>query len=470
MQDKYRSLFELTSLGVVYHDAKGKIVDANPAAEKILRLDRDQLLGRTASDPLWAAIYEDGRPFQSAEHPVELVLRSGYAVHNFIMGIFTSESQQPGAWIKIDAEPLCSSDEGPHSQVVVTIEDITERRLAKLELQRKNRELGERVKELHCLYSISTVVSTPDIHLDQIIQGIVELIPPAFQYPEHTTASILHDGQCYRTSGFTSSRWYLSETITVYNRQAGELCVYYTGKIHDDAQQPFLKEEQALLRTITERLGRIIERKTDEEQIRLLLSQKELLLHEVHHRIKNNMNTMMTLLGLQADLIDDPSAAEALRVAMNRFTSMSVLYDKLYRSDNLQEMSAKKYLPALIDDIMRSFRGSAEVSLIVDIADLRLDVNQLSTLGIIANELISNAMKHAFSNTANPQLSISLWVESNMVIFTVQDNGKGLPVVHNTLSMGGFGFQLVDTLADQLGGEARLEQAGGTKAIIAFSI
>ncbi|MFW6209492.1 MAG: sensor histidine kinase [Spirochaetota bacterium] len=469
MQDKYHSLFKLIPLGVVYHDADGKIIDANPAAERILGLSRDQLLGRTAKDPYWKAIDEDGRPFTGAQHPAELVLQSGKAVHNVIMGVFAAEKPEDGTWIRIDAEPLFSEDDPRLSQVVVTFKDITESRRAERELQKKHLALRERVKELNCLYSISTLVSTPGITLDQIIQGIVELIPPAFQHPEFTSASIILDSQYYCSSGFVHSKWYLSETVRVHGRDAGELCVYYSGEIQDVNRQPFIEEEQTLIRTITERLGRIIERKTDEEQIRSLLAQKELLLQEVHHRIKNNMNTMMTLLGLQADLIEDPNAAEALQVAMNRFISMSVLYDKLYRSENLREMSVKNYLPSLIDDIMRSFPNCPDIALKVDIADLTLDVNQLSTLGIIANELISNAIKHAFSDASKPELSISLRVQDNgMAVFTVEDNGCGLPPGTGFENSPGFGLQLVATLSDQLGGVASLEQNGGTKTKIAF--
>lgn len=469
MQDKNQSLFELIPFGVVYHDSQGKIVDANPAAERILGLSLDQLLGRTSMDPHWAAVHEDGRPFTGEQHPAELVLRSGKPVHGVIMGIYASESRENCTWIQIDAVPLFHEHERRPYQVLVSFEDVTKRTRAERELQQRNFDLGERVKELNCFYAISNVVSTPGITLEQIIQGIVELIPPAFQYPDYTAAEISLNDRHYRTSEFRSSERHLREPVIVEGREAGELCVYYTGAVGETDRHPFIKEEKALIHTIAERLGRIIERKTDEEQIRSLLSQKELLLQEVHHRIKNNMNTMMTLLGLQADIIDDPRAAEALQVAMNRFASMSVLYEKLYRSKNLQEMSARNYLPALIDDIMRSFPRSAEVTLEVEIADLMLDVNQLSTLGIIANELISNTMKHAFPSPRQPHLSVTLSYENSRAAFTVQDNGQGLPPEIGFGNTSGFGLQLVATLADQLGGTASLEGAEGTTTTIEFT-
>ena len=151
----------------------------------------------------------------------------------------------------------------------------------------------------------------------------------------------------------------------------------------------------------------ITERKRAEEKINALLEEKELLLREVHHRIKNNMNTMVSLLSLQSETMEDWKAVAALEDAKSRLQIMSVLYDKLYRTENLREMSIKDYLPALVDEIIDVFPNKASVQIETRIDDFVLGVKLLSPLGIIVNELLTNAMKYAFIGRDDGLITVS---------------------------------------------------------------
>ena len=212
----------------------------------------------------------------------------------------------------------------------------------------------------------------------------------------------------------------------------------------------------------------IHEHKEAEEQIKRLLVEKELLLREVHHRIKNNMNTMMSLLSLQSRTMRDPLAMAALEDAGARLRSMATLYDKLYRSENFKEISARDYLPSLMKEIMEVFPGSAKVRVETQIADFVFHVKELASLGILVNEILTNTMKYAFAGRAQGLVRVTASNEENRVTVTVEDDGVGIPESVDIDNSTGFGLMLVGTLAKQMNGTIRIERGCGTKFVLEF--
>jgi two-component sensor histidine kinase len=150
--------------------------------------------------------------------------------------------------------------------------------------------------------------------------------------------------------------------------------------------------------------------------------------------------------------------------------SMGVLYDKLYRSENLREMSVKNFLPPLVDDIVGNFPNSAAVKIEKYIDDFVLDVKVLSPLGIITNELITNAMKYAFIGRDDGVITVAASTKDNRMTLTVQDNGNGIPDSVDIESSTGFGLKLVGILAKQLHGTVRIESGNGTSIILEFGV
>jgi PAS domain S-box-containing protein len=145
-EGRHRTLFETMTTGVVYQDAQGVIISANPAAERILGLTLDQMQGRTAMDPRWRTIHEDGTDFPREEHPVTLALRTGHKFHGTIIGVFNPH-ENAYRWISITAIPLFRSGEKAPYQVYTTFEDITDRKQAQDALQHAKEELEQRVRE-----------------------------------------------------------------------------------------------------------------------------------------------------------------------------------------------------------------------------------------------------------------------------------------------------------------------------------
>jgi len=210
------------------------------------------------------------------------------------------------------------------------------------------------------------------------------------------------------------------------------------------------------------------ERKQAEDRVVKLLEEKEIILKEVHHRIKNNMNTMMSLLSVQAARQKDPAAAAALGNAQSLMRSMGILYDKLYQTENLVDMSVDDYFPLLVREIVRVLPTAARVQPVVHVEDFRLAVKDLSTLGIVVNELVTNAGKYAFVGRDEGKIYLTAVKRENRIVLTIGDDGVGMPEPVDFDHSTGFGLVLVKSLVQQLGGTIRLERDGGTRFVIEF--
>ena len=146
--------------------------------------------------------------------------------------------------------------------------EIKKRKRVEKELGQISHSLGERIKELNCLYSISKLRERTDFSLEDILQAIVELIPPAWQYPEITCARIIFDGYEFTTTNYKSSKWKLTRDIKVYSERVGTLEVCYMEEKLELDEGPFLREERNLINAIAERIAKFIEREWAEDEIR----------------------------------------------------------------------------------------------------------------------------------------------------------------------------------------------------------
>ncbi len=214
----------------------------------------------------------------------------------------------------------------------------------------------------------------------------------------------------------------------------------------------------------------ITERKRAEETSERLLEEKELVLKEVHHRIKNNLGAVESMLRLQAGLRTDPETRTALEDAAGRVIGMEVLYDRLYRSEDFGSLSIREYLESLIPEIVRCHARSPGIRASVTAEDIPLDARTLSALGILVNELATNALKHAFPDREEGNLSVRAARAGDRIRVVLADDGVGLPETVSLDSSSGFGMRLVGMLAGQLNGEIRVERDRGTRFVLEFPV
>lgn len=230
------------------------------------------------------------------------------------------------------------------------------------------------------------------------------------------------------------------------------------------------EKDIALLALLADNTWSIIRHKRAEEKTKGLLQEKELLLKEVHHRIKNNMSTIISLLKLQSIELDHPQAIEALKSARNRIRSMMVLYDKLYRAENFHRASLRDYLDTLVDEILQNFPDFHRVKVEKNLEDFDLDVKKISPLGIMINEILTNAMKYAFDAREEGKIYISSSLKDNLASVVLWDNGKGLDKSIDFDDSCGLGLKLIKMLSEQLGGTVQLDRQEGTKYTLEFKV
>ncbi len=199
------------------------------------------------------------------------------------------------------------------------------------------------------------------------------------------------------------------------------------------------------------------------------LSEKETLLREIHHRVKNNLQIISGLLNLQSRQIENPEAQEAVREGRNRVKSMALIHQKLYQQNNLTGVNMKEYLNDLVTTIQQTFRDrNTLIQADIVCNNLSLDVDSAIPLGLIINELITNCYKYAFIDKKDGHIIIRLEEEQSQLILEVKDNGSGLPAGFDINSTKSFGMKLIQSLAAKL--EASIETKNDNGAIFKLSI
>ncbi len=216
----------------------------------------------------------------------------------------------------------------------------------------------------------------------------------------------------------------------------------------------------------------ISEHKNMETQIRAQLAEKEVLLREVHHRVKNNFQVISSLLSLQSRYIADESLREVFREGETRIKSMSLVHEMLYRSNDLSMIDLGTYLQELVKSLKRTYKLSGQrAKIIIDVENIVLGIENVITLGLIINELLSNAMKHAFAGDRMGEIILSMHRTKMSYEYelVVSDNGIGLPEDMDIRETQSLGLRLIVNLTEvQLGGTFELDRENGTEFRIRF--
>jgi two-component sensor histidine kinase len=216
----------------------------------------------------------------------------------------------------------------------------------------------------------------------------------------------------------------------------------------------------------------ISDRKQKEERIHAALREKDTMLGEIHHRVKNNLQVVHSLLDLQSDLVTDERILGVLRESQNRIRSMALIHQTLYESKDFVQVDFSNFLETFAPTLISSYgMDSDRVTLSIDAAEVLLPINAAIPCGLVVNELISNALKHAFRDGRTGKISVGLAPEPDgRAMLSVSDDGVGIPVDLDLAQTTTLGLQLVTLLTDQLRGQLEIQRANPTRFILRFPI
>ncbi|MDP1744180.1 MAG: PAS domain S-box protein, partial [Bacteroidota bacterium] len=214
----------------------------------------------------------------------------------------------------------------------------------------------------------------------------------------------------------------------------------------------------------------ISDSKKAEEKIQQSLKEKEILLQEVHHRVKNNLQIILSILNLQHAQITDKKTLDLVRDIRSRIKAMSFIHELLYQTDDFSSINFSDYITNITNNLIYSYTQNQTIDLKLDVGAIFLDLDSAIPCGLIINEIVTNALKYAFTEQENGEVSVSLTQKNDFIQLTISDNGKGLPSNIDFRNTESLGMQLVVTLVQQLGGEIVLDNSNGAKYTITFKM
>jgi two-component sensor histidine kinase len=274
------------------------------------------------------------------------------------------------------------------------------------------------------------------------------------------------------SSGWCEASFGISLTsVEISCRARGDkTCTFIMAPPHKIEE--YLKQDKTFLRKKEISVPAFLERKKIEEQVKSSLQEKEVLLKEIHHRVKNNLQIISSLLNLQAEKIEEPEAREKYVESIGRIKSMAIIHELLYRSKNLSTIKIRDYFNELTSFISQTYRlkGNIKVELKFDILKESIDISKAIPCGIILNEILSNAFKYAFPDNRKGKILIEFTgTGKNRYKLKVSDNGVGISSGINLVNPDTLGLQLISSLVEQLDGKIKVDRKKGTIFTIVFS-
>jgi PAS domain S-box-containing protein len=451
MERRFRQVVEYSPSAIVMVDKAGVIAMVNAQTEKMFGYPRAELLGQSM-DKLVPERFRGGHP----------VLRQGFftAPNARAMGagrdLYALRKDGSEFPVEIGLNPI-ETEEGP--MVLSAIVDITERK----RLERRFQQVVESAPSAMVMVDQAGVIGMVNAQAEKMFgyprrellgQPIDILVPERFRHGHPGLRRGFFAAPDARAMGAGRDLYALRHDGSEFPVEIG--------------LNPIETEEGSM---VLSAIVDITERKQREERIRIALEEKELLLGEIHHRVKNNLQVIDSLLDLQVDRIEDTAVQAMLRDSQNRIRSMSLIHQTLYQSHDFARVDFQHFIGQLVPALIESYAvDGGRIVWHIDAERVQLPINVAIPCGLIVNELVTNALKHGFpeGRAGNIRVEMKLQPTGEAVLMVSND---GVPIGHGIdfAATGTLGMQLVNLLSRQIGGRLEVQRAGATRFCVIFS-
>ena len=458
-ETKFRKMYENTLIGIARVDLDFKILEANQAYCNMLGYTKEELIGKSLQDITSPEILEKNLDLQTQlmkgdinqfQLEKQFIHKSGKIIHGILNAIAVYDNN------------------GKTSYFLGNVLDITDRKIA----EKKMEELSLR---------LTLAVSSAKIgiwDLDLINNNLI-WDKSMYELYEANPEDFTHDYDAWKRSLHPDDLAYADGKVTeAINNQHDLDIVFRIIKPSGDIAYINAFARLILKNNIATRMVGInydiTEQVNKETTISNNLNEKIILLHEIHHRVKNNMQIIISLLRLQSNTLDDPIAIDAFKSSQNRIRSMSLVHERLYNSHNFSEINLKNYVMTLGQELIQTYSVNPNVlNLQLDISDIAMPIDKAIPCGLIINELITNSLKYAFDEeNKKPKIIVKFYFdENNLAVLSYEDNGKGIKDEIDFKTPKTLGLKLITILAKgQLKGDFRYNTENGFGFAIRFKM
>jgi PAS domain S-box-containing protein len=456
---KFRTLFESPNDAIYLIDMQGKILEVNEIACQRMGYSREEFLSITPMDI---------DAFHSRKEMLQVFKELCKMKSNLVE---TVHKRKDGTTFPVELSSRIIKFDG-HKAIITIARDISKRKQTENELKKYAKDLkhsNELKEEMENIINNSPVVvfkwkTETDWPVEFVSENvsILDYTVEDFTSNRIKYADIVHPEDAERRNLHISNDYMSKSTKLNYEYR---IFTKY-GDVRWVDERTFTRRDYSGKITLQGIILDITERKKAEEA---LLQAENIRKKEIHHRVKNNLQVISSLLYLASENFKDPDVIEAFLYSRNRVRSMALIHEELYQSKEMENIDFSEYTQNLLKYLSKSYGiENRNIKLVSNIEDIHLDFDTAVPLGMIINELVSNSLKHAFHEMEKGEIKVELKVRDKKVHLKITDNGIGFPAEIDYRNTDSLGLQLVITLVDQIDGIVELNLTNGTEFFITF--